>query len=259
MKTALKITLVLVFVFIVCYQIKSYALKQSLVYDQCLTYVHKNQELIDNRQIEILEVEAEVSRDPQAVGFNSADSKLASIYASRINDLSSTRNEKLKSKQSLAELYLKTAQPDRAYNLASEALADQPYLATSSALLVLITQDKVNAYLKERKFDEAINEYNNLLKLPLQEGYQAAVESQIASIYRKKGDPEAAIEAYRKVILNHPYITNYQALAALRISEIYLKNKDYPKAKEELSNLIKLYPNTPWAKKARLTLAEIKQ
>lgn len=76
-----------------------------------------------------------------------------------------------------------------------------------------------------------------------------------ARLQKEKGDFEQATESFRKsvagICFNNPE-------AHYEISSLYLKSRDVARAKSKLLEIIQLFPQSEWAKKAELTLNMIR-
>jgi TolA-binding protein len=201
-----------------------------------------------------LEIQARLSKALKASDEVSLINKLTSLYGEAINDTNSTRNEKLKAKDSLAELLFISGQKDLAYSLALENLNNQPRMYRSSTIIFAMTNEKASEYINNRQFDDAISECQYLLKLPLCEGYLAATEYEMGRIYGMKGDNKLCIEAYQRLADNYPFIPNWASRAYLSMAEKYVKMENYAKATESLNLLVTKYPHTRYSAKAKALL-----
>jgi len=247
MKKFFKLLLIIIFALLIFYQLKTFATKQSQTYDKYVSYVDTIQKITTEQETQALEIEIKLSNMLEEKDAAILTNKLTSLYTAIIEDPKSTKKEKLKSKESLAELKLKNGEIQQAYNLALEVLQQQPKSHISSGILSVIARDRANEYLKQSQYDQAISEYQNLLRLPLSENYQALTESKIAHLYRNSGDYETALTLYQNLKQNHPHLPNWASFAQHEIVDIYYAKNDIPKAKEELTKLLTQHPHTDWS------------
>lgn len=258
MRTIFKFFLLLTFSLLIASQLKSFAIEQSQLKDKYSSHISKAQKLLTKREISTLELQYKLLRILDKVkDVEDTSKRLTSLQTAIIEDPNSTKKERIKSKESLAELRLKDGNIQEAYNLALEALQQQPKSLISSGILFVIAQNKADEYIKQSQFDEAISEYQNLLRLDLSESYLTLTEFQIANIYRDQEDYPTAIKLYQELIDNHLYLANWCSFAQYQIVDIYYSSKRTSKAKEELNKLLTKYTYTPWAKAALNNFREL--
>ena len=258
MKRPLKPLLIIIFAFLILYQIKSYGFNLYLLdrlYNQYLSYTNNIQGLLTQREIESKEYQHKLSLATQAKDEIPLADKLLSAYTKIIDNPKSTPNERIKAKESKAELLLKIGKTKQAYNLAAEILTEQPRNFNASRLLSNIAQEK--AQEPTAQYDQAISEWQNILRLPLNELFQAITEFQIAHLYRSKGDYQTSLKLFQDLVNNHPYHSNWASFAQYRIVEIHHSLRDTPKVKEELTKLVTKYPYSPWTKTAKDRFKEL--
>ncbi len=247
MKNFFKLFFIISVLFLIFYQLKTFATKRSQIYDKYVSYGDVIEKLLTQRETGSLELEVKLSNMLDEEDAAILTNKLASLYTEAIEDPKFTRKEKLKSKESLAELKQKNGQTQEAYNLALEVLQQQPKSHISSGILFVIARDKANEYIRQSQYDQAISEYQNLLRLPLSENFQALTESKIAHLYRNSGDYQTALTLYQDLKQNHPYLPNWSSFAQYQIVDIYNSINDIPKVKEELTKLLTQHPHTDWS------------
>ena len=97
-------------------------------------------------------------------------------------------------------------------------------------------------YEVQNKHDEALQEFNNLLKKYPSTKFLDTVYKVMASIYLKKKDIENAVAMYRKIVENESFDYDTRRAAQYYIGKIYEREGDYIKAIEEYQKLIKNFP-----------------
>ena len=121
-------------------------------------------------------------------------------------------------------------------------------------LLIFDRLGKINGlYLHD--YNQAIADYQNLLRLYSKTDQAFAARATVADIYHHKlGDLQAAIDAYQKLVADFPERPETHR-AQLEIANAYFQLKNYEQARTESENLINRWPQSPEALQARFQIA----
>jgi Tfp pilus assembly protein PilF len=150
-------------------------------------------------------------------------------------------------KSNLGALYIKTKKLAEAEKILKETLNDLTYQKDFQ-----IHYNLGLIYSEQRKNLSAEQQYK--LSLQNNEAYCPAWQK-LGMLQKNKGDIEEAEHSLKKSVsgtcFNNPEV-HYE------IGSLYIKQKDIPKAKAKLLEIIQVFPRSEWAKRAELTLNMIR-
>lgn len=116
------------------------------------------------------------------------------------------------------------------------------------------------ADLNEAKFAEARVHLQGVVDSPASSKSPLAARAQlaIADTYLNEKKFEEAVQAYTDVYANYPY-PEHQSAALLQVGTLDIQGKKWEQAEASLSLLIKEFPNSPEAARAKTLLVEVQK
>jgi len=111
-------------------------------------------------------------------------------------------------------------------------------------------------YMDKREYDKAKEEFDKVLSMKVTRDIQTQARLKVAWILREQGHYSQAIEQYQKAL--DTTLKEWRAnQIRLAIAGSYYEMGNFTQTKRILREIIDLYPNTPWARKASLMLKGI--
>ncbi|OHB75451.1 MAG: hypothetical protein A2Z25_06875 [Planctomycetes bacterium RBG_16_55_9] len=122
--------------------------------------------------------------------------------------------------------------------------------------LLSVLDDIAGKYHSLKKYDDAIEIYNTMIKVDPHSELAAIAQQSIGWIYYSRKMYDRAIQAYRKVLNDYPESVQL-AGSQYWIAQSYYRKRQYERAIEEYQKVISAYPESREALHSRRTVAVI--
>ena len=91
--------------------------------------------------------------------------------------------------------------------------------------------------IDEKKYDDAISQYNEVLKLNIQKPIKERVQINLAYVNELKGDKNAAISVLSQLVKNATISKNIKNEANFALGRLYISQKNNDDAKKVLAKV----------------------
>ncbi len=178
-------------------------------------------------------------------------------YYEPIARTSPSRSLANRAKEEAASLKLLLDQKEEARRLAQEVLKEYPRSPKASEVLGRLCLEKTGQLKAEGRYQEALQEYQELIHADVAEMWQATARYLTASHYLKRGDEETALRLYEEIPRAHPHLYEWGARVRYKIAEHHQQKKDPRRARAAYERLLSEYPRSSWAPAAGEQLKEL--
>ncbi|MFH2137683.1 MAG: tetratricopeptide repeat protein [Candidatus Omnitrophota bacterium] len=200
MRTAIKLFIVTAFIVVISFQVLSIAAYAPFDYTPYVGYVEQ------------IEAQLAAAMYPEAIlGLRSEDEKseekaqtLASQLIKDYEQLEVSPAHKQQAMEEVAMLLYRKKDYEQALIKAKTILEEYPKDLVGSRVLWICYRLKAQTSEKQKNYGKAINEYENILRYPVFDNFEAATYHLIGKLYEKKEDKESAKVSYQHIIDNFP-------------------------------------------------------
>ncbi|RKY35749.1 MAG: hypothetical protein DRP78_05215 [Candidatus Omnitrophota bacterium] len=214
MKYVIKLALITIFVSVIFFQVLGLAQRPGFNYDFYLKCAQKIEDVLDSYEIaEYTEIKPDILYTDAKLALLKEDVhslKANAVFKQMIKEyekLKTDPEQRQKALEEIANLTYKSGNYKKALIKAQEVLAEYPHSLAGSNVLAMCYHRKASAYVKQRKYDSAIAEYEHIFEYPVSANLNAFANYCLGLKYEQKGDQKTALIYYNNVINECPELS----------------------------------------------------